>query len=122
MKTTPATVDHRNAIRTAAQPDRKARCGSLIPSAWPTSALAAPEKPMHGRKEKLSTWLTIWCAADDSVPRRNAKPDSARMPMLKSALSAADGRLIENSARMSLVSRPHVPPRIVRSARPIQSR
>src|SRR6266550_7535946 len=105
MNTTPATVDHRNAIRTAAQPDRKARCGSPIPSACPTSALAAPEKPVHGRKEKLSTWLTIWCAADDSVPRRNANPDSARMPILKSALSRSEEHTSELQSRLHLVCR-----------------
>ena len=41
--------------------------------------------------------------------------------MLKSTLSAADGRLIEKIERMRVMSRPHGPPRMLRSARPRQS-
>ena len=76
---------------------------------------------MHGRNEKPSTWFTIWWAAEAFVPRRNAYPESDRIPMLKSELSAADGRLTDITERTSWGSRRHEPPAIVRPARPRQS-
>src|SRR5437867_440444 len=59
-----AVVDqHREPDASEAEPDRIARCGSRIPSDWPTSAADAAENPTHGRNESDSSWLTSWCAA-----------------------------------------------------------
>src|SRR5207247_1669831 len=96
----PAAVAHTSAIPAAAQPARRARSGSPMPRACPTSALAAAEKPMHGKKENVSICPMIWCAATSSVLRRNTRPDRKRMPKLNVALSSPEGRLMAKSVRV----------------------
>ncbi len=103
-KATPISDIQTTQARVAVSVAARARAGLLAPSDWPTSAVAAIEKPKPGNIErKTACWAMLW-PATTAVPSMKTTMTNRIWPPPRSSDSPIAGILMSASRRRNATS------------------